>query len=242
VKQIIFKDYHELSVKTAEQIASIILEKPDALLCFPAGDTSVGTFNQLIELNKAGKISFKQCKIVGLDEWANLGKMKNENCFSFLKKHFFDHIDFSPSNLCFFDGESSDLENECRMTDNFIQKNGPIDMMLLGVGMNGHLGLNEPGTSFDLYSHIVDLDNITKIVGQKYFSGNDNVKLTRGISLGIKYIMEAKTVILQLNSAKKAEVVKRLIDSEISTDFPVSVMKSHANAFLLLDKEASKYI
>jgi len=242
VKQIIFEDYHELSVKTAEQIASIILEKPDALLCFPAGDTSVGTFNQLIELNKAGKISFKQCKIVGLDEWANLGKMKNENCFSFLKKHFFDHIDFSPSNLCFFDGESSDLENECRRTDNFIQKNGPIDMMLLGVGMNGHLGLNEPGTSFDLYSHIVDLDNITKIVGQKYFSGNDNVKLTRGISLGIKYIMEAKTVILQLNSAKKAEVVKRLIDSEISTDFPVSVMKSHANAFLLLDKEASKYI
>ena len=242
MKQIIFKDYHELSVKTAEQIAAIILEKPGALLCFPAGDTSVGTFNQLIELNKAGKISFKQCKIVGLDEWANLGKMKNENCFSFLKKHFFDHIDFSPSNLCFFDGESSDLENECRRTDNFIQKNGPIDMMLLGVGMNGHLGLNEPGTSFDLYSHIVDLDNITKIVGQKYFSGNDNVKLTRGISLGIKYIMEAKTVILQLNGAKKAEVVKRLIDSEISTDFPVSVMKSHANAFLLLDKEASKYI
>lgn len=240
MKQIIFKDYQELSVKTAEQIAAIILEKPGALLCFPAGDTSIGTFNQLIALNKAGEISFKQSKIVGLDEWANLGKMKNENCYSFMKKHLFDHIDFSPSNLCFFDGESSDLEKECKITDNFIQENGPIDMMLLGVGMNGHLGLNEPGTSFDLYSHIVNLDSVTKDIGKKYFTGD--VNLTGGISLGIKYVMEAKTVILQLNGVKKAKVVKHLIDSKISTEFPASVIKSHPNAFLLLDKEASKYI
>ena len=240
MEQIIFKDYHELSLKTAEKIATIISEKPDALLCFPAGETSVGTFNQLIELNKAGKISFKCCKIVGLDEWTNLGKMSSENCFSFLKKHLFDHIDFTPSNLCFFDGESADLEGECIKTDEFIRENGPIDMMLLGAGMNGHLGLNEPGTSFDLYSHIVHLDDVTKIVGKKYFSSD--VNLTCGISLGIKYIMEAKTVILQLNGEKKAGIVKQLIESEISPDFPASAIKLHVNSFLLLDKEASKYL
>jgi len=221
-------------------IAAIITEKPDALLCFPAGDTSIGTFNQLIKLNKAGEISFKRCKIVGLDEWANLGGRTNENCFSFLKKHLFDHVDFSDENLCFFDGEAADLETECSRTDEFIRKNGPIDMVLLGVGMNGHLGLNEPGTPFDLYSHIVKLDDITKRVGQKYFT--DEVKLTSGISLGLKSIMEAKTVILQLNGEKKAKIVKQLIESEISPDFPVSVVKSHLNAFLLMDKEASKYI
>jgi len=237
MEKIVYENYSELSLKTAEQIAAIILEEPDALLCFPAGDTSVGTFNHLIEMNKAGKISFKHCKIVGLDEWTNLGKMRSENCFSFLKKHLFDHIDFSPENLCFFDGESVDLERECRKTDEFIKKYGPIDVMLLGAGMNGHMGLNEPGTSFDLYSHIVELDGVTKIVGKKYFAGE--VNLTGGISLGIKYIMEAKTVILQLNGGKKAGVVKQLIESEISTDFPASVLKSHKNAFLLLDKEAS---
>lgn len=240
MKQIIYNDYSELSVKTAEQIATIISKKPDALLCFPAGETSVGTFKQLIELNTSGKISFKHCKIVGLDEWANIGEMRNENCFSFLKKHLFDHIDYYDKNLCFFDGESTELEQECIKTDNFIKKNGPIDMILLGVGMNGHLGLNEPGTYFDLYSHIVNLDETTKVVGQKYFS--DKVDLTTGISLGLKYIMEAKTVILQMNGAKKAEVARRLIDSEISTAFPASVVKSHLNAFLLLDKEASKYL
>lgn len=240
MKQIIYDNYIELSVKTAEQIAAIISKKPDALLCFPAGETSVGTFTHLIELNKTGKISFKQCKIVGLDEWANLGVMSNENCFSFLKKHLFDHIDYSEENLCFFNGESKELEQECIKTDNFIKKNGPIDMILLGVGMNGHIGLNEPGTSPDLYSHIVNLDEITKNVGQKYFS--NEVKLTSGISLGFKYIMEAKTVILQLNGAKKADVVKRLVDSEISPAFPASIVKSHINAFLLLDKESSKYL
>lgn len=240
MKQIIYKDYAELSVKTAEMIAVIISEKPDALLCFPAGETSVGTFKHLIELNKTGKISFKRCKIVGLDEWVNIGEMKSENCFSFLKKHLFDNIDYTGENLCFFDGESKDPEQECIKTDNFIKENGPIDMILLGVGMNGHLGLNEPGTSFDLYSHIVDLDDTTKIVGQKYFSGR--VNLTSGITLGLKYIMEAKTVILQLNGARKAEVTRRLIDSKISTAFPASAVKSHLNSFLLLDKEASKFL
>ncbi len=163
--------------------------------------------------------------------------MKSENCFSFLKKHLFDHIDYSKENLCFFDGEASDLMKECFKTDNFLKENGPIDMMLLGAGMNGHLGLNEPGTSFDLYSHVVYLDETTKIVGQKYFS--ENVNLTAGISLGVKYIMEAKTVILQLNGIRKADVVKRLIESELSPSFPASVLKSHTNSFLLLDKEAA---
>jgi glucosamine-6-phosphate isomerase len=240
MKQIIYNDYRELSMKTAEMIAAIISQKPDALLCFPAGETSVGTFDYLIELNKKGKINFKKCKIVGLDEWANLGMMKSENCFSFLKKHFFDHIDYSPENLCFFNGESSDLEKECSKTDDFIKKYGPIDMILLGAGMNGHLGLNEPGTSFDLYSHIVNLDETTKIVGQKYFS--DSVTLTKGITLGMKYIMEARMVILQLNGKRKAEVVKKLIEGKVTSAFPASALKNHLNSYLLLDKEAAIYL
>ena len=240
MKQIIYNDYSELSVKTAEQIAAIILDKPNALLCFPAGETSVGTFEHLIELNKKAKISFKKCRIVGLDEWANIGAMKSENCFSFLKKHLFDHIDYSDENLCFFDGESPDLKYECIKSDIFIKKYGPIDMILLGAGMNGHLGLNEPGTAFDLYSHIVNLDDTTKTVGQKYFSGK--VNLTSGVTLGLKYIMEAKTVILQLNGTRKAEVAKRLIETEVSPAFPASAIKSHLNSFLLLDREAAKYL
>jgi glucosamine-6-phosphate isomerase len=240
MKQIIYDDYDELSVKTAEMIAGVILNKPDALLCFPAGETSVGTFKHLIELNRRGEISFKQSKIVGLDEWVNIGERKSENCFSFLKKHLFDHIDYSEENFCFFDGDSPDLVNECNKTDRFIKENGPIEMMLLGAGMNGHLGLNEPGTPFDLYSHIVSLDETTNTVGQKYFSGE--VRLTSGVTLGLKSIVEARMVILQISGDRKAEVVRRLIDCEISPSFPASIIKSHGNSFLLLDKEAAGYL
>jgi len=240
VKQVIYNNYGELSKKTAEQIVTIIKEKPDALLCFAAGETSVGTFQQLVEFYKAGKISFKKCRIVGLDEWTNLGDKKIENCLSFLKKQFFNHIDYDVENLCFFNGEATDLQMECKKTDDFINQYGPIDMILLGVGMNGHLGLNEPGVPFDLYSHIVELDETTKIVGQKYFSGY--TILTSGISLGLKHVLEAKTVILQMNGLKKAPLVRRLIDSEISPVFPASIVKSHPNAFLLLDKESSKLL
>jgi glucosamine-6-phosphate isomerase len=240
MKKIIYDNYLELSVKTAEQIAAIMIEKPDALICLPSGETPVGTFKHLIELNKSGKISFKHTKIVGLDEWVKLVEMKKENCLHFMKKHFFDYIDYSEENLRFFDGESSDLIGECKKTDEFIKKYGPIDLVLLGVGMNGHLGMNEPGTPYGLYSHIVNLAEETKRVGQKYFSSN--VKLSSGITLGMKHIVEAKTVIIQMNGSKKAEIAKRLVDSEISMELPASMLKNHSNSFLLLDKESAKYI
>jgi glucosamine-6-phosphate isomerase len=240
MKKMIFDSYQDLSANTALLIAAIISEKPDALLCFPAGETSVGTFEQLIGLNRTGKLSFRKCRIVGLDEWNNLGPMKSENCFSFLKKHLFDHIDYSKENMCFFNGESPDTEKECKKTDDFIKRYGPVDMILLGMGMNGHLGLNEPGTPFNLYSHVVKLDSVTKKVGQKYFSGM--VSLTSGVTMGIKHIMESHTSILQVSGAKKAEIVKRLIDSDISPALPATALKSHSNSFLLLDKEASTYL
>ena len=218
-------------------IATVILRKPDALLCFPAGNTSRGTFEHLIKLNKSGFFSFKHCKIIGLDEWVNLGERKDENCFSFLKKHLLDHIDYSDENLFFFDGESVNLGQECIMANDFITKNGPIDLVLLGIGMNGHIGLNEPGTSFDLYSHVVNLDDITRSVGQKYFQ--DQAQLTLGITLGLKSIMEAKTVILQVNGSRKAKITKKLIESEISSEIPASVLKKHPDFYLLLDKEVT---
>jgi len=240
MKQIIYKDYSELSVKTAEMIAATIIKKPDALLCFPAGETSIGTFKILIDLNKSGKLSFKKCRIVGLDEWAHIGEMKSENGFSFMRKHLFDHIDYPKENLLFFDGESADLMNECKKTDDFIRKYGPVDMMLLGIGMNGHLGLNEPGTSFGLNAHIAQLDETTKAVGKKYFSAN--VELSSGITLGIKDIMEAKTVILQINGSRKANITKKLFESEVTNAFPASVLKEHKNSFILLDREAASLL
>jgi len=238
INKIVYPGYQELSLETARQIAGIIEAKPGALLCFPAGDTSLGTFAELVKMRNNGNIDFSQCKIVGLDEWVHLGKMKVKNCFHFLKKHLFDLIGIKSGQMCFFDGETDDLKHECFITDQFIKTNGGIDMMLLGVGMNGHIGLNEPGTSFDNYSHVVNLDKVTKKVAQKYFS--ENASLSRGITLGMKHVMETRTVILQLSGLKKSPIVKKLLKTEVTEDFPVSIVKTHPNAFVLMDQSASQ--
>jgi glucosamine-6-phosphate deaminase len=228
----------EYASRSAEMIAGIISSKPDPLLCFPAGETSVTTYNELVRLHRAGKLSFGKVRIVGLDEWANLGEMSRENCYSFLKRHLFDHIDLNGENFCFFNGETDDLQKECTRTDSFIKQHGPIDLMVLGAGMNGHLGLNEPGTPFDLYSHIVKLDETTRKVGQKYFSGR--VNLTAGVTLGIKHILESKRVILQLTGEKKSGIAKRVVEDQVSQDFPASALKLHPASILLLDRSAAK--
>lgn len=235
---IVCKDYQELSVRTARLIADAVAARPDALLCFPAGETSLGTFAELIKLQESGQIDFTRCKIVGLDEWVHLGARKDENCYSFLRSHLFDQIRVRPENLCFFNGEADDLDHECAMTDNFIKANHGVDLMLLGVGMNGHLGLNEPGTPLDVYSHTVELDETTKKVGQKYFS--TPVRLSQGITLGLRQIMESKQVIVQISGRKKTPVVRRLLHTEVTSDFPVSVITQHSNALLLIDEEASQ--
>jgi glucosamine-6-phosphate isomerase len=238
INKIIYRDYEELSVETAKLITQIIRDKPDALLCFPAGETSLGTFQELVKIHLAHEADFSQCKIVGLDEWVESGVMKSENCFHFLKKHLFDPIGFKSENMCFFDGEAQDLQNECLLSDQFIKTNGGIDIMLLGLGMNGHIGLNEPGTNFDAYSHVVELDELTKNVAQKYFSLKTS--LSQGITLGMKHVMEARTVILQVSGQKKSAIVKRLLETEITNDFPASLVQKHSNAYLLLDPEAAQ--
>jgi glucosamine-6-phosphate isomerase len=237
MKTIVYPNYEELSIGTATQIAKIIAGKVDALVCFPAGETPLGTFARLVEMNRTGLVTFEQCRIVGLDEWVQLGTMTHENCRHYLAKHLLDRINIKSENICFFNGEAENLQYECSLSDRFIEANGGIDIMLLGVGMNGHIALNEPGTSFDTLSHVVELDEATKRFGQKYFS--TRAALSRGITLGMKHVMEARTLIVQMSGSGKAPIAHRLLENEVTEEFPVSIVKQHSNAFLLLDSDAS---
>jgi glucosamine-6-phosphate isomerase len=239
MKTSVYPNFDELSIATAGQIAQIIARKSDALLCFPAGETSLGTFAELVNLHKRGQVTFEHCRIVGLDEWVHLGKMSTENCRHYLANNLLDQIDIKSENIHFFNGEARDLHYECALTDRFIEANGGIDMMLLGVGMNGHVALNEPGTSFDTLSHVVRLHEATVQAAQKYFS--TTADLSQGITLGMKHVMGAKTLIVQISGLKKAHVAKRLLETEVTIEFPASIVKQHPNAFLLLDSDASFY-
>jgi glucosamine-6-phosphate isomerase len=233
----IYKDYDEMSREAAEFIIRFVRTKPDALLCFPAGESPAGTFKYLVQASYEGKVDFSRCRFVGLDEWVGFDENDKGSCKYFMYKNLFEPLSIKQSNIVFFDACSKDLKTECTRVDGFIALNGPIDLMLVGVGMNGHIALNEPGISFDLYSHVVDLDPVTMTVAQKYF--DQETKLEKGISLGLRHLNEAGTAVLIANGRKKAGILKNALIGKVSNQVPASILQLHKNSFIFLDKDAA---
>lgn len=236
----IFDTYELMALKAAEFIAGTVEKKGDSLLCFAAGDTPTGIFRCLANMQKQGRVDFGQSSFIGLDEWVGLNRQEEGGCMNYMYAHLFEPLGIEDSNIVFFDAASGDLQQECVKVDEYVRKHGPIDLMLLGIGMNGHLGLNEPGVPEDLHSHIVDLDPVTKTVAQKYFKNGRS--LEKGITLGIRDIMEAKCVVLIVSGAKKAEIMKEIMEGGITNALPASLVKNHGNALLFMDRDAASLL
>lgn len=232
-----YKDYDELSKETGEAIIRFIKNKPDALLCLAAGDTPAGTFSYLVKAHQEGRVDFSSCRFVGLDEWVGLNETNKGSCSYFMYKSLFEPLGINPEKIVFFDACSEDLKAECIRIDNYISLNGRIDLMLVGVGMNGHIALNEPGVSFELYSHVVELDSVTKSVAQKYF--DREIMLEKGITLGLKHLTEAQTAIVIASGRKKSSVMKKAIKEDVTSQIPASIIQTHKNGFVFLDEDAA---
>lgn len=233
-----FSTAASMAEAAGEHIIELVKNKPDSLLCFAGGDTPLLTLEYLVEAAKKGKVDFGECSFVGLDEWVGLGREIKGSCRQTLFDHFFDRVPgLLDSQICFFDGLAKDMNAECKRVDEFVANHGVIDFMLLGIGMNGHLGFNEPGVSVDTYCHVIDLDEVTKKVSVKYF--DEEVNVSKGISLGIKHITEAAEVMLMANGEKKADIVKLTIDTEPTSDVPSTLAKNAKNAVLYIDAAAA---
>ena len=228
-----FDDYQSSSCAIARKISEIVLVKPDALLCFAAGMTSLGVFEALIDLHKSGKCDFSRVRFSALDEWLNLEDEK-ENCAAFMKKNLYVPLEIRQEQIRFFDFHNPDRKEMCEEMDNYLFENGPLDFMLLGIGMNGHIGFNEPGMPWEQYSMVAELDEVTTSVGQKYFSSS--MKLSAGVSLGIKHVLNTKTVILQATGVHKQGIVKKLIACRPGIDLPASALKCMDNSYLYIDE------
>ncbi len=233
----VFKDYDKLSKATSVQIINTVNKKPDSLIALAAGNTPLKTFEYLIKAVRDKLVNFGECRFVGLDEWVGMDKNTVGSCQHLLYQNFFDPLKIKPPQIHFFNARSNDLENECNLIDKFIMGNGPIDILLLGLGVNGHLGLNEPGVSFELYSHVIEIEAETQKVAQKYFDKPQ--KVSEGITLGIKHFMEAEQVILMASGNKKANAVKRLTNDKVTVKVPASVLQKHKNCFINLDRLAA---
>ncbi|MBF2663494.1 glucosamine-6-phosphate deaminase [Listeria seeligeri] len=236
--KVVIKENPQIVAETISQkIIESVKEKPTSLICIAGGDTPLLTIEALIKANQAGEVDFSKTQFVGLDEWVGLGRETKGSCIQTLYDAFFDRLEnVSSEQICFFDGQTADFEAECARVDAFIEACGGIDFILLGIGLNGHIGFNEPFVPVDVNCHVVELDNVTKRVMSKYF--DTDLPLTHGISLGMQQILTAKEIYLVATGEKKAEIVQQVIEKEPTVSIPATLVKQ-AIATLVLDEKAA---
>ncbi|WEY93840.1 glucosamine-6-phosphate deaminase [Bacillus subtilis] len=230
--------YEELSQKAARITADTIKEKPDAVLGLATGGTPEGTYRELIRLHQTENLSFQNVTTVNLDEYAGLSSDDPNSYHFYMNDRFFQHIDSKPSRHFIPNGNADDLEAECRRYEQLADSLGGTDIQLLGIGRNGHIGFNEPGTSFKSRTHVVTLNEQTRQANARYFPSIDSVP-KKALTMGIQTILSSKRILLLISGKSKAEAVRKLLEGNISEDFPASALHLHSNVTVLIDREAA---
>jgi galactosamine-6-phosphate isomerase len=233
----IFENAELLAEKAASVIIDLLVRKPNAVLCLAGGETPRLTYGRLVGLVKNEKIDFSNVQFISLDEWVGIPPTNSGSCYYFLNETVFEPMDIRKEKIHFFNAMASELQEECKRINSIVRELGGIDLMLAGVGMNGHIGFNEPGIDPELFAHVVDLDKTTQEVGQKYFS--ERTPLSKGISLGMAQCMQSATVLLLATGSKKATIIRNALQENISTEIPASLIRKHKNAFAMLDRAAA---
>ncbi|MDH7461219.1 glucosamine-6-phosphate deaminase [Chitinophagaceae bacterium 26-R-25] len=230
--------YESLSKAVADEVVRHMQSSPRPLFCPASGDTPSGVFNEIVQRQQSGLIDTSRWHFVGLDEWVGMNGEDEGSCRNYLDRQLFGPLQIGEDRVCFFDGKAKDKKNECTLTEHFISQHDGIDVVLLGIGLNGHIGMNEPGSDPTLFSRVSELHDITKEVGQKYFSSE--TELSEGLTLGIASIMNARHVILMASGEKKSSIIKEVVEGEITTDVPASLLRNHLNFSIFMDETAAK--
>jgi glucosamine-6-phosphate isomerase len=233
-------DYDTLSRTAATDLISLVAHKNNPLVCVASGDSPAGLYRQLVKKATTHELYVRSWNFLGLDEWVGLNGTDEGSCRFHLDNQFFKPLQISPDKILFVDGRADDLIQQCQIVERFIQKQGGIDVAVVGLGMNGHIGMNEPGTSVSQRTYIARLDPLTVQTGQKYFQKAQ--PLSAGITLGLGTLMEAKHVLLLVNGSKKASIVKQALEGPITENIPASLFRDHPGFIVYLDKEAASML
>lgn len=237
MKLIEVNTYAELSKLAAEMIIEKVQNSSRITLGLATGATPIGTYEKLIEAHQQLGVSYRHVHTFNLDEYVGLASHHPESYHYFMEKHLFQHIDIPRENIHLLDGMATDLEAECARYERLIQEAGGIDLQLLGIGVNGHIGFNEPYTPFDSKTHVTNLTKETKEANARYFASYEQVP-SQALTMGIATIMQAKEIILLISGKNKAEILAKLLESEVTEALPASILKTHPNAVLIADQEA----
>lgn len=236
----IFNTADEIAVACADIFSELIISKPDCVLGLATGASPVKTYNELIRRYKNGEISFEKIKTFNLDEYCDLPRDDKNSYYTFMHENLFNHVDIKEENVHILDGNALDADKEAKAFDDSIDAEGGIDIQLLGIGTNGHIGFNEPSDIFSEGTFKVKLTDSTIKSNSIYF--DDDSMPRYALTMGINSIMKAKKIVLIATGEAKADAIKATIDGEVTPKCPASVLKNHPDAILLIDKGAAKLL
>ena len=230
-------DYKGMSRKAANIVSAQVILNPSCVLGLATGSTPIGMYKQLIDWYNKGDLDFSQVKSVNLDEYVGLAPTHDQSYRYFMQHNLFDHVNIDPANTNVPNGLASDPEAECQRYNQVIRSMGGIDVQVLGMGHNGHIGFNEPGQAFELETHVVDLTERTIEANARFFASKDEVP-KRAITMGIKSIMQARQILVVVSGEDKADIVQKAFFGPVVPQVPASILQMHPNVVLCGDKAA----
>ncbi len=231
------KDYADMSRKAANIISAQVIMKPDCVLGLATGSTPIGLYQQLVAWYEKGALDFSEVRTVNLDEYKGLSRENDQSYYYFMHHNLFDHVNLPAENSHLPNGMEPDSDKECRRYSELIRSMGGVDLQLLGIGHNGHIGFNEPGDAFDNDVHCVNLTQSTIEANKRFFASADDVP-KQAYTMGIKTIMQAKKILIVASGEDKADIVRDAFFGPITPKVPASVLQLHNDVTLVADEAA----
>lgn len=230
-------DYEHMSSLAARYLIEKISTNPESILGLATGGTPEGTYKRLIEDYRTNGTSYKEITTYNLDEYVGFSPDNPNSYHAFMYKNLFSELDIQENNVHLPNGVAVDLVKECKAYEERIEETGGIDIQLLGMGSNGHIGFNEPGTSFEANTHLVELTQSTREANARFFEDIDDVP-REAITMGIATIMRSKEILLLVSGETKRNALKELLNGDVRESFPASVLNRHPNVTIIADQKA----
>jgi len=241
MNKIICENYDKMSKMAAQIVSDQIKSKPDSVLGLATGSTPIGMYKELVRMFQAGELDFAKVITFNLDEYYRIEKNNQQSYHYFMNEHLFKHININPENTHIPDGNTESVEKECKNYDNMIKKAGGIDLQVLGLGINGHIGFNEPDSELIAYTHLTPLKQKTIQANSRFFNSIDEVP-KHAITMGMANILQAKKILLLISGKNKAEIAHKIFNGKITTNIPASFLQLHPDTTVIMDREAAEYI
>ncbi len=238
---VVTKDYDEMSKRAADVIFAQVLMKPDSVLGLATGSSPEGLYKNLVKRYEKGRIDFAEVVTINLDEYQGLSRDNEQSYWYFMNKHFHSHVNVKPENIHVPDGSNMDAKEACHEYDEIIERAGGIDLQLLGLGPDGHIGFNEPADSFATGTHCIKLEESTIEANKRFFGSRDEVP-RKAYTMGVGTIMKARKVLMVVSGKGKADIVKESFFGPVKPQVPASILQMHPDFTLILDEDAAAKI